>query len=60
MIIKIFSAYAVPLLKYINYPELIQEWKLNLDAASCEKNIDDNLYRTSDKKEIDLHDIDMY
>ena len=40
MIINIFSAYVVPLLKYINHPELLQEWKLNLDAAQQERNID--------------------
>ena len=60
MIIKIFSAYVVPLLKYINHPALLQEWKLNLDAAEYEKNINANLSKPSDKKEIDCHDIDMY
>ena len=34
---NIFSAYVVPLLKYINYPALIQERKINLDAAAHEK-----------------------
>ena len=37
MIINIFSAYVVPLLKDINHPALLQEWKLNLDAESYEK-----------------------
>ena len=50
MIINIFSAYVVPLLKYINHPAFLQEWKLNLDAAAYEKNIDANLSKTSDKK----------
>ena len=34
----IFSSYVEPLLKYINHPALIQEWKLNLDAEAYEKN----------------------
>ena len=34
MIINLFSAYVVPLLKDINHPALLQEWKLNLDAAA--------------------------
>ena len=29
---NIFSTYVEPLLNYINHPELVQEWKLNLDA----------------------------
>ena len=32
-IIKIFSAYVEPLMKYINRPALFQEWRLNIDAA---------------------------
>ena len=39
---------------------MLQEWKLNLDAAAYEKNIDANLSKTSDKKEIDHHDRNMY
>ena len=34
MIINIFSKYFVPLLKYINHLALLQEWKLNPDAAA--------------------------
>ena len=45
MIFNIFSEYVEPLLKYINYPAFLQEWKLNIDAAEYEKNIDDNLYK---------------
>ena len=37
MIVKIFSAYVVPLLKDINHPALLQEWKLNIDAAEYEQ-----------------------
>ena len=40
MIIIIFSAYSVPLSKYINHPALLQEWKLNIDDAAYEKNVD--------------------
>ena len=40
MIINIFSAYVVPLLKYSNHPALLPEWKNNLDAAVNERNID--------------------
>ena len=49
MIINIFSTYVVPLLKNINNPALIQEWKLNLDAAAYEKYIDSNVSKLSDK-----------
>ena len=60
MIINIFSAYVVPLLKDINHPALLQEWKLNLDAAAYEKYIDANMSKPSDKKEIDRHDNNFY
>ena len=50
MLINIFSAYFVPLLKDINYPELLQELKLNLDAALYKRNIDSNISKASDKE----------
>ena len=50
MIINTFSAYVVPLLKYINHPALLQKWKPNLDAASYEKNIDANMSKPSKNK----------
>ena len=50
MIINIFSAYVVPLLKDIKHPALLQEWKLNPDAAVYEKNIDANMPKPSDRK----------
>ena len=50
MIINIFSAYIVPMLKYINHPEFFQEWEFNLDAAEYERNIDANKSKPSDKK----------
>ena len=52
MIINIFSAYVVPLLKYINHLVLLQEWKINLDAAAYERNIDANLYKPSKKRKL--------
>ena len=60
MIIIIFSAYFVPLLKHINNPVLLQEWKLNLGDSAYEKNIDANMSKPSDKKEIDHHDSNSY
>ena len=50
MIINIISSYVVPLLKYINHPVLLQDMKLNLDAAAYEEDIDDNMSKPSDKK----------
>ena len=60
MIINIFSTYAVPLFKGINHPALFQYWKLNLDTAAYGRNIDANMSKPSDKKEIDCHDSDLY
>ena len=31
---EIFDEYHLSLLKYIDYPELIEEWKRNIDAAA--------------------------
>ena len=50
MMINIFSEYVEPLLKDINHQEFLQEWKLNLDAAEYEINIDANLYKPSKKR----------
>ena len=50
MIINIFSAYIVPLLKDINHPVFLQEWILNLDAAAYETNIYSYMSKLSDKK----------
>ena len=36
---KIFSKYVTPQLKEIYHPEIIQEWKLNIDAVEYEKNM---------------------
>ena len=35
--INIFSAYLTPQIKEIHHPALLQEWKINLDAAEYEK-----------------------
>ena len=50
MIFNIFSEYVVPLLKDINPPTLLQEWKLNLDHSAYESNIDANMSKHCDKK----------
>ena len=39
---------------------MIQEWKLNPDAEAYERDIDANMSKPSDKKEIDCHDSDLY
>ena len=38
----------------------LQEWKLILDAAAYERNIDTNMSKNSDEKEIDRHDSNLY
>ena len=57
--INILSVYVVPLLKDINHPALLQEWKLNIDDEAYEKYIDYNVYKPSDKR-IDRHDSTFY
>ena len=52
MIINIFSEYVLPLLKDINHPELLQEWKINPDAEAYGKNIDANLSKRSLKHKL--------
>ena len=47
--ITIFSTYVTPKIKDINHPSLLQEWKLNLDAAEYVKNIKANMYEPSGK-----------
>ena len=36
---RLFSTYITPKIKEIYNPEIIQEWKLNIDAAEYEKNM---------------------
>ena len=57
-IINIFGEFVEPLLKYITHAALLQEWKINLDAAEYERNIDANLYKPL--KKINLNDSDSY
>ena len=40
------------MLKYINHPVLLQEWKLNIDAAVYKINIDANLSKPSEKNKL--------
>ena len=48
----IFNAYVTPQIKEINHPAFLQEWKLNIDAAEYEKNMEVNMYKPSEKKKI--------
>ena len=36
---RLFSTYVTPQIKEIYHPTIIQEWKLNIDAAEYEKNM---------------------
>ena len=36
---RLFSTYITPQIKEIYHPAIIQEWKLNIDAAEYEKNM---------------------
>ena len=45
-----FYQYYLPLLKDINHPVLIQEWKKNIDAAAYEKNLNKEIYLPSKTK----------
>ena len=40
----------MPKINEINHPAFIQEWKLNIDAEEYEKNMEDNMYKLSEKK----------
>ena len=60
MIINIFSAYVVPLLKDTNHPTLLQEWKLNTNAAAYIYNIDANVSTPCDLIFFNCHDSDLY
>ena len=54
MIIDIISAYVAPLLKDINHPVLLQEWKLNTYAATYSINIDASMSKPSDRNKLIL------
>ena len=36
---RLFRTYITPQMKEIYHPEILQEWKLNIDAAEYEKNM---------------------
>ena len=36
---RLFSTYVTPQIKEIYHPAIIQEWKLNIDAAEYEQNM---------------------
>ena len=36
---RLFSTYITPQIKEIYHPEILKEWKLNIDAAEYEKNM---------------------
>ena len=48
----IFNTYVTPQIKEINRTEFLQEWKLNIDVAEYENNIEANMYKPSEKKKI--------
>ena len=48
MTMNIVSEYVEHMLKSINHTELLQEWKLNIDAAEYKVNIDAILYKPSE------------
>ena len=60
MIFNIFSANFEPLLKSTNNPELIQKWKINLDAAQYENILMLTCLNLLKKTEINRHDSDSY
>ena len=47
--ITIFSTYVAPQIEKIHHTELLQEWKLNIDAAEYKKQMKANMYRPSEK-----------
>ena len=58
--ITIFSAYVAPQIKEIHHPELLQEWKLNLDTAEYKKNMKANMYKPYEKNKIHRVDSDEH
>ena len=48
---NIFSTYVTPKIKEINHPEILQEWKLNIDAEEYERNMAEN-YKPSKKRKL--------
>ena len=54
------GTYVVPQIKEMHHPVLLQEWKLNIDAAEYEKNIKANMYKPSEKKKFNRVDSDEH
>ena len=57
---KLFIEKLVPIMKNINHPALIEEWKQNLDFAAYENNIKQYMKITSIKKQNDRNDKTEY
>ena len=47
---ELFDEYHIPLLKDIDHPELIQQWRRNLDAAAYEKDLNKGIKIPPKKK----------
>ena len=52
----VFNTYVTPQIKEINHPVLLQEWKINLDAADYEKQMRANMDKPSEKKKFNCVD----
>ena len=52
--------YLAPIMVDIDHPELIEEWKQNLDAADYENNLNQDVKIQSIKKKIDYNDKTEY
>ena len=52
--ITILSTYVTPQIKEIHHPALLQEWKINLDAAEYEKYMKSKMYKPYEKNLIVL------
>ena len=58
--ITIFITYSTPKIKEIHHPSLLQEWKLNIDAAEYENNMKAIMYKPSEKKKFNCVDSDKH
>ena len=57
---NIFSSCVEPLLKYINHPALLHEWKVNIDAVAYKKKLMLTSINLLIKKKYNHHDSDLY
>ena len=48
----IFNTYATLQIKEINHPAFLQEMKINIDDAEYEKNMEANMYKHSEKRNL--------